>query len=223
MVRDADVQNAKVLQARVDKIADAAAMMTETTLTRRFIDGTSNTVPNRALEVLLYKNFEALGVPSYTEEEVSFMRALKETYASQVSGLPGLAAMWDPSIAQVVEKLTDGGKRTLNDFLMPQYFGAETIPGSTDVGDVSWQTPTAQINSVVFPSLCPGHSWQNVAAGKSSVAHKGMLHAGKVLAAAAIDIINDPNLLDSARLEFQEHTKKGFVSPIPDGAKPEIV
>jgi aminobenzoyl-glutamate utilization protein B len=50
-----------------------------------------------------------------------------------------------------------------------------------------------------------------------------MLHAGKVLTAAAIDIINDPNLLGSARLEFQERTKKGFVSPIPDGAKPEII
>jgi aminobenzoyl-glutamate utilization protein B len=223
MVREADVHRTLALQARVDKIADAAAMMTETTLSRRFIDGTSNTVPNRALETLLYNNFEALGVPSYTEEELSIMEALKETYSSHVFGLPGLAAMWDPSLAQVVEQLTDGGKRALNDFLMPQYFSTETMPGSTDVGDVSWQTPTAQINTVAFPSLCPGHSWQNVAAGKSSIAHKGMLHAGKVLAASAIDIINEPNFLDSARLEFQARTKKGFVSPIPDGAKPEIV
>ncbi|HWR19542.1 MAG TPA: amidohydrolase [Clostridia bacterium] len=223
MVREADVHRTLALQARVDKIADAAAMMTETTLTKRFIDGTSNTVPNRALETLLYNNFQALGVPSYTEEELSFMEALKETYSSHVFGLPGVAAMRDPSLAQVIEQLTDNGKRVLNNFLMPQYFGTETMPGSTDVGDVSWQTPTAQINTVAFPSLCPGHSWQNVAAGKSSVAHKGMLHAGKVMAASAIDIINEPNLLDSARLEFQARTKKGFVSPIPDGAKPEIV
>ncbi len=223
MVREADVQRALKLQARVDKIADAAAMMTETTLTKRFIDGTSNTVPNHALEKLLYKNFEALGVPFYTEDEFAFMTALKGTYFEQVSGLPGLAAMRDDSLAQLVEKLTDGGMRALNDFLMPQYFGTETSPGSTDVGDVSWQTPAAQINTVTFPSLCPGHSWQNVTSGKTSVAHKGMLHAGKVLAAAAIDIINAPTLLNPARAEFKERTKKGFVSPIPDGAKPEIV
>ncbi len=222
MVRESGAHEALKLQRRVDMIADAAAMMTETTLERRFIDGTANTVPNRALETLLYQNFAALGVPCYTNDELAFMATLQATYAAQVSGLPGLAARCDESLSELVEEMSDGGRRTLNDFLMPQCFSTQTMPGSTDVGDVSWQTPTAQINVVTYPSLCPGHSWQNVAAGKTSVAHKGMLHAGKVLAAAVIDIIDDPALLESARAEFAGRTKAGFLSLIPDGAKPEI-
>ena len=225
MVRESTVHKALKLQARVDQIADAAAMMTETAVARRFIDGTSNTVCNQGLEKLLRKNFEEVGVPSYTAEETAFMEALLDTYRVQTAGqLPGLAgATGDALIKRQVEKLSCGGTKPLNDFLMPEYHSDVTYPGSTDVGDVSWQTPTGQINAVTWPSLCPGHSWQAVASGKSSVAHKGMLTAGKVLAGAAIDLIEQPELLKAIREEFEIRTREGFASPIPDGATPQLV
>lgn len=225
MVREASVHKALALQQRVDKIADAAAMMTETRVSRRFIDGTSNTVINKGMEALLYKNFLEIGVPSYTPEEWAFMEQLRATYISQYQGaLPGTGCeAGDELIRAEVERLSHGGKKALNDFIMPEFSSTITFPGSTDVGDVSWQTPTGQINVVTWPSLCPGHSWQAVASGKSSVAHKGMLTAGKVLAAAAIDMIDAPDILTPIREEFQLRTREGFVSPIPDGAKPEIV
>ena len=91
------------------------------------------------------------------------------------------------------------------------------------MGDVSWQTPTAQINTATYPSRCPGHSWQNVAIGKSPQAHKGLLMAGKVIAATAIDLLEQPNILAAARAEFEKRTVAGYACPIPDGAKPEIV
>lgn len=56
MVRSQLAKDALALQERVDKIAQGAAMMTETTVKKRFIDGCSNTVPNKVLEQLLYKN-----------------------------------------------------------------------------------------------------------------------------------------------------------------------
>ena len=225
MVREASVHKALKLQQRVDKIADAAAMMTETTVSRRFIDGTSNTVVNKGMEKLLYDNFKEIGVPAYTAEEWMFMEQLMATYSEQYAGcLPGTAGeAGDELMKDQVSKLSNNGTKALNDFLMPEFSSCLTFPGSTDVGDVSWQTPTGQINVVTWPSLCPGHSWQAVAAGKSSVAHKGMLTAGKVLAAAAIDIIDNPDILKPIREEFEIRTKDGFVSPIPDGAKPEIV
>lgn len=225
MVREASVHKALRLQQRVDKIADAAAMMTETTVSRRFIDGTSNTVVNKGIEKLLYKNFKEVGVPSYDGEEWAFMENLMASYADQYAGcLPGTAGeAGDEVIKAEVAKLSNNGKKALNDFIMPEFSSSLTFPGSTDVGDVSWQTPTGQINVVTWPSLCPGHSWQAVAAGKSSVAHKGMLTAGKVLAAAAIDMIDNPDTLRSIREEFELRTREGFLSPIPDGAKPEIV
>ena len=94
--------------------------------------------------------------------------------------------------------------------------------GSTDVGDVSWLVPTAQINVVTFPSKAPGHSWQNVSCGKTTVAHKGLLTAGKVLACAAIDLYENPELLAQAKQEFEQRTAGGYFCPVPADAVPVI-
>ena len=56
--------------------------------------------------------------------------------------------------------------------------------GSTDVGDVSWVVPTAQIRGATHAIGTPGHSWQVTAQGKTPAAHKGMVHVAKVMAAA---------------------------------------
>ena len=95
---------------------------------------------------------------------------------------------------QVKEK-SENGNRALNDFLFTYVPSNVFTPGSTDVGDVSWLTPTAQISTVTWTSGSPGHSWQNVAIGKSSIAHKGVLYAAKVMAGAAADMMESPALL----------------------------
>ena len=110
----------------------------------------------------------------------------------------------------------------MNAFLAPLYQGAAFTPGSTDVGDVSWLCPTAQINTVCFAAGSPGHSWQNVSCGHTSIGHKGLLCAGKVLCGAAIDLYEDPALLEEAKAEFAEKTKIGFYSPVPEDAVPVI-
>ena len=90
-------------------------------------------------------------------------------------------------------------------------------PGSTDVGDVSWLTPTAQFTAVTWPSLCPGHSWQNVSCGATSVAHKGLLYAAKVLAGACADLMTNSAVLTQAREEFDITAEEGYDCPIgPD-------
>ena len=48
------------------------------------------------------------------------------------------------------------------------------------------------------------------------------VHAGKVLAAAAIDLLNQPEILKEAREEFEKRTAAGFVSPVPADAVPTI-
>jgi aminobenzoyl-glutamate utilization protein B len=97
--------------------------------------------------------------------------------------------------------------------------------GSTDVGDVSWLVPTAQMGAVCWATRSPGHSWQNVAIGKSSIAHKGLLYAGKAMAATAIDLIEDPKLIEAAKAEFEAVTAKqgGYVCPIPADAVPTVI
>ncbi len=218
MVRSKLVKDALALQARVDKIAEGAALMTETEVEKVFIDGCSNALPNHTLEKLMYDNFSAISLPSYSKEEIDYATALKSTYASH-GFLPSIAAKADQTAAETVAELSDHGKKPLNDFLCPLYDGDFFEPGSTDVGDVSWQTPTAQLHTVCFTSGSPGHSWQNVSCGKTSIAHKGMMAASYVIAATAIDIIDDPTLLASAKVEFEHASSDGFLSPIPDGAK----
>ena len=222
MVRSRDVPDTLALQRRVDKIAQGAALMTETSYERVFVDGTANTLPNPPLEKCLYENMRALPLPEYTAEERAYAEALRETYVSE--GLPGLGAKKDAAIAEEVRALSDGGKKALNDFLLPYYSGEDFTPGSTDVGDVSWLTPTGQFTAVCFSAGAPGHSWQNVSCGGSSIGDKGLLWAAKVLCGAAVDLMSDPSLLASAREDFRKRTAAhGYVCPIPPDAVPYAI
>ena len=98
-----------------------------------------------------------------------------------------------------------------------------TLPGSTDVGDVSWVTPTCQISTTCGILGTPGHSWQQTAQGGMSIGHKGLLYAGKVMAAAAVEFMRRPELVEKARAEFKLRTKDAvYESPIPEGLNPPV-
>lgn len=221
MVRSNHVAEAVELQARVDKIAEGAALMTETTFERKFIDGCADTVCNHVLEKMLYDNFRELGVPEYTEEENDYADKLAASYDTQ-NYRPSVAAKYDGDAAEQVEELQKKYGHAMNAFLAPLYTGEAFEPGSTDVGDVSWLTPTAQIHVAAWPNGCPGHSWQVVSCNRTRIGHKAALQAGKVLAAGAIDLFQNPDLLREAREEFEKRTKEGFSCPIPEGALPVI-
>ena len=80
--------------------------------------------------------------------------------------------------------------------------------------------PTAQALIAAWPAGVPGHSWQVVACGKTSLAHKAILCAGKTLATAAIALIDDPALLQKAREEYAGRAGSGYVCPIEPDAVP---
>ena len=221
MVRADRVADAVALLKRVDKIAEGAALMTETSCERVFIDGTADVLPNFTLEKLLFANMQATELPSYTQEDWALAEALKKTYPS--SGIKGFDVCRDEAVREQIIALSDNGEKAINDFLCPHYSCEDHFPGSTDVGDVSWLTPTAQISAVCWPSGVPGHSWQVVTCGKSALAHKGMLYAGKVLAGAVIDLLNDPETLAAARAEFEKRSASGYVCPIEPDAVPTAI
>lgn len=223
MVRANRVADSVKLLKRVDDIAKGAALMSGTEYDRIFIDGTADILPNYTIEEVLYKNFNEISMPEYTDADMSFAQNLRATYYHGDFIPGGIGAKFDRIIAKRVSELTDGGKKALNDFIMPLYSGTGFIPGSSDVGDVSWLTPTAQIETVTWPADIPGHSWQVVSCGKSEIAHKGMLHAAKVLAATAIDLLTQPELLKEARAEFEEKSKSGYVCPIEPDAVPIVL
>ena len=218
MVRANKVADSVKLQARVDDIARGAALMTGTEFERVFIDGTAELLPNFTIEQALYRNLEESGVPDYSREDLELAAALKASYPG--SGISGVYGMRDPAIAKTVRTLSQDGKKPVNDFIPPLYSTTQFSPGSTDVGDVSWLTPTSQIETVCWPAGVPGHSWQIVACGKSELAHKGMFLAAKVLAGTAVDLLSDGALLARARAEFEERSAGGYVCPIEQDAVP---
>ncbi len=217
MVRSTTVQTAKALLKRVDNIAKGAALMTDTEVTSRQIDGTASTLSNQVIETVLHENLLAAPLPQYTEDEIIYAKQLRATY--DTTSLPGTRTYDDIKVKKFVMDATENGAAPLNNFVFPHTPCSPFSPGSTDVGDVSWLTPTAQFNAVTWPSLCPGHSWQNVSCGKTSVAHKGLLYAAKALAGAAADLMEQPQLLTDAKEEFSIAAAEGYDCPIG----PELV
>lgn len=221
MVRSKHVAQAVELQKRVDKIADGAALMTETSYTRKFIDGTADTVSNHTLEAVMYKNFAALGVPSYTPEELAFAKELSLTYGSN-QAIPGTGSRMSAAYAHDVKAMQAKSGHAMNDFLLPHFEGDAFRAGSTDVGDVSWLCPTVQCSVASIPNGCPGHSWQLVSCGTTELGHKAALQAGRVIACTAVDLFEQPQLLQQAKQEFDQATEGGYICPIPSDAVPVV-
>ena len=215
MVRSDNVSNAKKLLQRVNDIAKGACLMTGTTVSIRQVDGTASTLSNTVLEKLIHENLCVMPLPEYSESERAFARRMFETYRSEE--LPGTAPKFDWKVKAQVKEWTDNGRKPINDFVMPYVPSDYMSAGSTDVGDVSWLTPTAQFNVATWTSNCPGHSWQMVSIGATSLAHKAMLYAGCVLAGTAADLMRKPELLAEARAEFAVTAAAGYDCPLePD-------
>ena len=220
MVRGETVQKAKQLLKRVDNIAKGAALMTDCQVTSRQIDGTASTVSNSVLEEVLYANLRTAPLPAYNDDDIVFAKQLRATY--DCSELPGSRVEEDFRLKAFIRDITRDGTEPMNNFVIPYAPSATFGAGSTDVGDVSWLTPTAQFSAVTWPSCCPGHSWQVVSAGKTGIAHKGILLAAQVLAGAAADLMENPRLLQKAREEFLLATAEGYDCPIGPEVTPTI-
>ena len=162
--------------------------------------------------------------PEYTEEEIAYAQALCDSVEMKDNKLPGDFTEDSEELYEFVDKASEHGTKAINDFLIPYFYSEHPRMGSTDVGDVSWLVPTAQINTATYPSKAPGHSWQNVSCGRTSIAHKAMLMAGKVLAAAAVDLMEKPEVLQAARDEYEAKMKRygGYFCPVPEGAVPVV-
>ncbi len=209
------------LRRRVDLIAHGAAMMTETEVTIRFIKGCSNFVTNHVLEKVLQQNMENTVLPQYTQEEIDFCRKLTESLPSgwkDTLAEPGRAGF------SAYHDMRRQANPYINDFILPLEPHDAVAFGSSDVGDVSWNCPTAWLYTTLYPAGTVPHSWQWVSCGISSVAHKGMLFAGEVLAGSGIDLIENPVLVDQAKKELQDKIDgHPYQCPIPPLVKPTIL
>ena len=109
---------------------------------------------------------------------------------------------------------------SMNAFLAPLYQKNAFQAGSTDVGDVSYCTPTAQLGTCCWANVTPGHTWQVAAQDGCSIGHKGMIAASKALALAVIRTMEDPELLKKAHEEYVKTTGGKYICPVPPETVP---
>ena len=222
LIRAPKNKQVEEIYQRVNKIAEGAAHMTETRVEIDFVKGCSNLVSNKVIAKRLWDNLTELGAPEYTEEELQMAKALSEGVGEgRFESLEKVAAGLGKE--EKKEVLAHKGE-SLYRFVAPFDPVGIMSFGSTDVGDVSWNCPTAQAYVTTWAAGTPGHSWQVVTQGKSGLAHKGLLYAAKAMAGAAVDLFEEPKYLEEAKAEMEE-TLDGdtYHCPIPDGCKPRAL
>ncbi|MEM9999248.1 MAG: amidohydrolase [Pseudomonadota bacterium] len=213
LVRAGDLPQLRSLIERVKKIADGAALMTETRVESKVFSGVSNLLGNRPLEEAMQAELERLGPVEFDEQDRDFARQMQTTLTDD-----DIAASFRRCGMPAPEK-----GLALCDFVAPLDLGGAG-EGSTDVGDASWAVPTVQARVATCAVGTPFHTWQTVAQGKAPAAHKGMVYAAKVMAATAKRAIEDPALREAAKAVHASHLERTpYVSPLPVDLQPPVV
>ncbi|WP_164512728.1 M20 family metallopeptidase [Caulobacter vibrioides] len=162
-----------------DKIAKAAADMTDTKVSSAIVGTAAPRHFNRPMAEAAQKNIEQVGLPKWTEDEQAFAKAVQKNVGStKQEGLDvKLKGLKPPE-----EKPESGG--------------------SDDIGDISWIMPTITIN---YPSNIPdlpGHHWANAISMATPIAHKGVVAGSKVVAMTTLDLLTQPKLLADSKAYF---------------------
>jgi aminobenzoyl-glutamate utilization protein B len=178
------------LYDRVLKVARGAEMMTETKLEVKFTGGCANVVPNEPLAEALHRNLTRVGPPRFGPQDAAWAKEIAAHYP------PGQR---EAMLARLGQHGADLQDAYLHESVAPLHRERAAMGGSTDVGDVSWVTPTAQFATACWPLGASGHSWQITAASGMNIGHQGMLAAAKVLALTTLDLVEDPELVDRAK------------------------
>ena len=184
-VRHPERDEVDVLFDRVVSAAEGAALGTGTRMAYEVMHGNYPLLPNEVLARTIYDEMREMGGVTYDETELEFAKAIRKSLFGNQQPL---------SRAREIA---------------PFEFRQKT--GSTDVGDVSWNVPTAGFGAATWVPGTAAHSWQAVAAGGMSIGHKGMMLAAKVLAATARELYVNPRLVAAARKEFEARRGNDFV------------
>jgi aminobenzoyl-glutamate utilization protein B len=195
-MRDSKRSGVAVLEERVKKIAEGAALMAGVEYSIELNNGCYELLVNEAGAKALHRNMELVGPITYTADEESFAKKIQEEYGLKPSGMKG-----EIKPMEATRPDPDGG--------------------STDVADVSWIVPEITLLAATAPYESPWHSWVVVACGGMSIGHKGMLFAAKSLALTMIDLYEDESLRNEIRAEFVRRKGNEVYKPlIPDGPPP---
>ncbi|HUL76298.1 MAG TPA: amidohydrolase [Vicinamibacteria bacterium] len=187
--RERDYPHIRELFTLGNTMADAAAAMTSTTVTRQIVGSAWPDHLNKVLAEVQQRNIEAVGMPEWSEADQTLARALQKEIGAKVEGL------------QTKVK--------------PLEAANEIQGGSDDIGDISWSVPTVYLRYPANIPNLPGHSWENAVAMATPIAHKGSTAGAKVQAMTALDFLLSPDLVTQAWAYFNEvQTKDQKYTPL---------
>jgi aminobenzoyl-glutamate utilization protein B len=188
-VRDIDRAHVQASTDWIKQIAAGAALATQTRTETLVYSGLYDLLPNRPLADRMQVHIERIGVPPFTAEEITFAEEMQRNFGVEPRGL----------VSEVSPLLPD----------------TTTFGFSTDVADVSWNTPTIGLGMPTMPLGVSVHTWAATACHGMSIGLKGAVNAARVLVATGVDILTDPALRQAARADFTRRTaKQPYISPL---------
>ncbi len=210
-VRANEAQTLNDVSQRVIRIARGAAMMTGTQVEVAYKSGSTRVLSNEVLADLQYEIMRELGGIDFSEAEQAYAAAINEHFG-------------DANVRSLVERYgvdAEAAGQALIGDVLPSRDKGHVSPGSTDMGDMSWYAPCSMLQTATWASRAAAHSWGVVATGRTSIGHKGMMFAAKVMALAAAELVLSPRTLANAQAEFRAAIERSpYVCPIPDEVGP---
>ena len=194
--REATAEKARALFEKAKRVAQGAATMTDTSYSVNVLSAVAPTRCNRTLAEVIQQNIEAVGMPQWSEAEQKLVTDVQAKVNVKATGMPTQVAQLREAVQSV---------------------------SANDSGDVCWVVPSGVVN---FPSNIPGIAYHHWGAGVSlatSVAHKGAVAGAKTMAASAVDLLMDPQLVARAKETFKEEIGDVEYRPLlPDDQQPPL-
>jgi aminobenzoyl-glutamate utilization protein B len=181
--REIDQPNIKSLVDTGIKMAEGAALMTNTKMSYRILGTAYPRHFNKAVAEAMYENIKTVGLPTWSEADQTLAKALQKELGNATQ--PGLAV-----------KLGNMGQ--------PQPLENNTGGGSDDIGDISWNMPTVTLSYPANIPGLPGHNWSSGIASATPIAHKGVVAGAKAQAMTVLDLLTKPELVKAAWTYFND-------------------
>jgi aminobenzoyl-glutamate utilization protein B len=189
--RELDYKRIRELYDLGNTMAEAATMMTGTTVTRKVVGSAWPPNYSKVVAEVQQKNIERVGMPQWSEADQTLARALQKQIGQTADGLK---AAVDPLKAPSPET---------------------ELGGSDDVGDISWNVPMVYLRYPANIPHTPGHSWADGVAMATPIAHKGSTAGAKVQVLTALDFLLSPELVKQAWDYFKDvQTKDMEYTPL---------
>jgi aminobenzoyl-glutamate utilization protein B len=198
--RELDYPRIKALHELGQTMAEAAAMMTGTTVEERVLGAAWPSNMSKPLAEVMFANMHRVGMPEWDESDQAFAKAVQAMMGRDTTGLT----------TEIADSLREAS----------QGMGG----GSDDIAEVSWNVPTVRLR---YPGNIPGtigHHWSAGIAMATPIAHKGANYGSRVIALTAMEVVTSPELVEEAWKYHREVTTKDYTweSLIPEGTEPPI-